>query len=605
MNQYLKNVIPRVRIEQSGLLLPPLSVKKTIFARIKTGARSFRTMHLRKTSILFCLSGILILPLLSMAQENGPDLQELLARADYYEYLNEDSCLYFANQAYTESVVQKDKMAQALSLAKIANAYQSKGEYEKALSYAQSLRDLSQQLHDDALFAQALMLTGTVYLDMGIFDAAYTHLTQAITIFQQEPETNSAKLGNGYNALGVLSAKQSQYEQAQAYFEKGLSLIDTLRDKQQIVLLNSNLALCCIYNQEIAKGEQLLKDQIQQVLRQNIPYNLTFLQLSLCRIYIESGNYDQALEYGEKALSSAEAKNNLLSTAQSLYYIGYIHFITQHDPEALSCFLRADSIARDLELLDIQAYAAGHIATLYESKGNYEQAYRYAIRQNEANNALNRKTNRENLYRLRHEYQYKQQLAEMESEDTRRTRRYIFTTAFAGLTLLLLWIWQSRQKIKLQNIKLKQNQTALELEQKNKEITTKTLYLQQKNKLLADIVDRLEKAKHLFKTSNQPIIDQIIHELTQSTKDNSWEEFELRFEQVHTGFFKKLNERFPNLSPTEKRLCAYLKLNMNSKEIAALTHTTVGNVEQARFRLRKKMGLHGTDINLLSFIESL
>ena len=605
MNQYLKNVIPRVRIEQSGLPLPPLSVKKTIFARIKTGARSFRTMHLRKTSILFCLSGILILPLLSMAQENGPDLQELLARADYYEYLNEDSCLYFANQAYTESVVQKDKMAQALSLAKIANAYQSKGEYEKALSYAQSLRDLSQQLHDDALFAQALMLTGTVYLDMGIFDAAYTHLTQAITIFQQEPETNSAKLGNGYNALGVLSAKQSQYEQAQAYFEKGLSLIDTLRDKQQIVLLNSNLALCCIYNQEIAKGEQLLKDQIQQVLRQNIPYNLTFLQLSLCRIYIESGDYAQALEYGEKALSSAEAKNNLLSTAQSLYYIGYIHFITQHDPEALSCFLRADSIARDLELLDIQAYAAGHIATLYESKGNYEQAYRYAIRQNEANNALNRKTNRENLYRLRHEYQYKQQLAEMESEDTRRTRRYIFTTAFAGLTLLLLWIWQSRQKIKLQNIKLKQNQTALELEQKNKEITTKTLYLQQKNKLLADIVDRLEKAKHLFKTSNQPIIDQIIHELTQSTKDNSWEEFELRFEQVHTGFFKKLNERFPNLSPTEKRLCAYLKLNMNSKEIAALTHTTVGNVEQARFRLRKKMGLHGTDINLLSFIEGL
>lgn len=529
----------------------------------------------------------------------------LLEKADYYEYLDEDSCLYFANQAYTESVVQKDKMAQALAVAKIANAYQGKGEYEKALSYAQSLRDLSQQLHDDALLAQALMLTGTVYLDMGIFDAAYTHLTQAITIFQQEPEANSDKLGNGYNALGVLAAKQSQYEQAQNYIEKGLSLIDTLRDKQQIVLLNSNLALCCIYNKEIERGEKLLKNQIQRVLDQNIPYNLTFLQLSLCRIYIESGQYQQALEYGKRALASAEEKNNLLSTAQSLYYIGYTHFITQHDSDALACFLRTDSIAKDLELLDIQAYTAGHIATLYESMGDYKQAYLYAVRQNQDNNALNQKTNRENLYRLRHEYQYKQQLAEMEAEDTKKTRRYIFTTAFAGLTLLLLWIWLSRQKIKIQNIKLKQNQTALELEQKNREITTKTLYLQQKNRLLADIVDRLEKAKHLFKTSNQPIIDQIIRELTQSTKDNSWEEFELRFEQVHTGFFKKLNEKFPNLSPTEKRLCAYLKLNMNSKEIAALTHTTVGNVEQARFRLRKKMGLHGTDTNLLAFIESL
>ena len=528
-----------------------------------------------------------------------------MEKADYYEYLNEDSCLYFANQAYTESVVQKDKMAQALAVAKIANAYQGKGEYEKALSYAQSLRDLSQQLHDDALLAQALMLTGTVYLDMGIFDAAYTHLTQAITIFQQEPEANSDKLGNGYNALGVLAAKQSQYEQAQNYIEKGLSLIDTLRDKQQIILLNSNLALCCIYNKEIERGENLLKDQIQRVLDQNIPYNLTFLQLSLCRIYIESGQYQQALEYGKRALASAEEKNNLLSTAQSLYYIGYTYFITQHDSDALACFLQADSIAKDLELLDIQAYTAGHIATLYESMGDYKQAYLYAVRQNQDNNALNQKTNRENLYRLRHEYQYKQQLAEMEAEGSRRTRRYIFTTAFAGLSLLLLWIWLSRQKIKIQNIKLKQNQTVLELEQKNKEITTKTLYLQQKNQLIADIVDRLEKAKHLFKTSNQPIIDQIIRELTQSTKDNSWEEFELRFEQVHTGFFKKLNERFPNLSPTEKRLCAYLKLNMNSKEIAALTHTTVGNVEQARFRLRKKMGLHGTDTNLMTFIESL
>ena len=55
-----------------------------------------------------------------------------MEKADYYEYLNEDSCLYFANQAYTESAVQKDKMAQALAVAKIANAYQGKGEYEKA-----------------------------------------------------------------------------------------------------------------------------------------------------------------------------------------------------------------------------------------------------------------------------------------------------------------------------------------------------------------------------------------------------------------------------------------------------------------------------------------
>ena len=97
----------------------------------------------------------------------------------------------------------------------------------------------------------------------------------------------------------------------------------------------------------------------------------------------------------------------------------------------------------------------------------------------------------------------------------------------------------------------------------------------------------------------------MIRKLSLSVNENAWNEFELRFERVHTGFFKTLNEKFPNLSPNEKRLCAYLKLNMSSKEIANLTHTTVGSVEQARFRLRKKLGLHSSDTDLSAFIESL
>ncbi|MDE7071815.1 MAG: LuxR C-terminal-related transcriptional regulator, partial [Bacteroidales bacterium] len=70
-----------------------------------------------------------------------------------------------------------------------------------------------------------------------------------------------------------------------------------------------------------------------------------------------------------------------------------------------------------------------------------------------------------------------------------------------------------------------------------------------------------------------------------------WQEFESRFERVHISFLKNLQKQYPDLSPTEKRLCAFLRLNMTTKEIANIMHVSSRAVEQSRYRLRKKLGL--------------
>ena len=245
------------------------------------------------------------------------------------------------------------------------------------------------------------------------------------------------------------------------------------------------------------------------------------------------------------------------------------------------------------------------LSMLYGEAGDYKKAYEYAVQQSDVRDSLNQQTNRDNLIRLTHEYQYKQQLALLEAARRKDLLPWIMAGILTLFVLLVFWVLYSRQRLKFDNVKLKEKNMALELEHRNKEIVTQTMYLQQKNHSIAGIIDKLSQAKHLFKSSNQPLIDEIIMELSLSIKDTTWEEFEMRFEQVHTDFFKNLNKRFPNLSPNERKLCAYLKLNMNSKEIARLTHTTVGSVEQARFRLRKKLGLTDSDTNLSNFIETL
>lgn len=521
-----------------------------------------------------------------------------LEKADYYKFVNEDTCLYFANLAYTESVAAQDRRLQAEALTYITMAYKTKGSYDKALEMSNTLAELAQQLRDDRLYAQSLYHKGTIYLKMGVLDAAYANLTSAIDIFKHYPPSNT--LAATYNALAVLFAKQGNFDKARGLFADGLSAVDTT-DKREYVLLNNNLALCYMFSGDEAAGEELLKSLIEQIEREGIPYNQSQIQLNLCRIYIDMGRIEDVLRFGEAGLAAARARHNPLSEAQALYYIGYAYYLMQQTDSAMAYFHSVDSITADLE---IRIYAFMHLASLYGSKGDYQNAYIYAVQQSTLKDSLNLRTNRDNLERLTHEYQYKQQLAVLEVERRKHLLTWGATSLITALVLIMLWALYSRQRLKLNNIQLKQKNMSLELEQRNKEIVAKTMYLQQKNQSIAAMADKLSQSKHLFKNSNKPIIDDVIRELSLSAKDSSWEEFELRFEQVHTDFFTNLNRRFPNLSQGEKRLCAYLKLNMNSKEIANLTHTTVGSVEQARFRLRKKLGLQVTD-NLSAFIETL
>jgi hypothetical protein len=82
-----------------------------------------------------------------------------------------------------------------------------------------------------------------------------------------------------------------------------------------------------------------------------------------------------------------------------------------------------------------------------------------------------------------------------------------------------------------------------------------------------------------------------------------WEEFEVRFQNVHNSFFKNLLERHPNLTSNERRLCAFLRLDMSTKEISALTGQSLRAIELGRIRLRKKLELTNTEVTLFDYIS--
>ncbi len=143
-----------------------------------------------------------------------------------------------------------------------------------------------------------------------------------------------------------------------------------------------------------------------------------------------------------------------------------------------------------------------------------------------------------------------------------------------------------------------------EIEFKNKEITAKAMFLIQKDELINKSIDKLNSISKLKYTDIQAQIIMLINELKLNLKDERWKEFETCFEKVHETFYSNLNIKFPDLTPNEKKLCAFLKLNLSTKEICALTQQSLKSVEIARTRLRQKLNLISTD-NLTSFISGI
>jgi DNA-binding CsgD family transcriptional regulator len=131
------------------------------------------------------------------------------------------------------------------------------------------------------------------------------------------------------------------------------------------------------------------------------------------------------------------------------------------------------------------------------------------------------------------------------------------------------------------------------------------MFLARKNESIRHISAKLLENQRNLSFSNRKTFQSIINELKNLEDDSIWEEFELRFNEVHQGFYKRIKKQFPNLSINDLRLCAFLKLNLSTKDIASITYQTPGSIDVARARLQKKLGINNTNVNLTELIQQV
>ena len=152
--------------------------------------------------------------------------------------------------------------------------------------------------------------------------------------------------------------------------------------------------------------------------------------------------------------------------------------------------------------------------------------------------------------------------------------------------------------IALQNAKLEG-----ELQFKNKELATVTMHLVERGGMLSSIKEELLTVIKRLNFPNLSYEFRSVFRMINDTEksDDDWNRFALYFDQVHNNFLSILKTKYPSLSPTDLKLCAYLRLSLSSKEIAQLLNISLKGVEVSRYRLRKKLNL-ATEVNLHDFL---
>jgi AraC family chitin signaling transcriptional activator len=151
-------------------------------------------------------------------------------------------------------------------------------------------------------------------------------------------------------------------------------------------------------------------------------------------------------------------------------------------------------------------------------------------------------------------------------------------------------------------MKIKNEQLSLTVDKKNKELAVSTMNLIKKTELLNIIKEDLKSSTD---DSSNRSIKSIISTITRNVKEeDTWNVFKEAFDNADKDFIKKVKELHQSLTPNDLRLCAYLRLNLSSKEIAPLINISVRSVEIKRYRLRKKMDL-AHEQGLVDYILSI
>lgn len=481
-------------------------------------------------------------------------------------------------------------------------------DYFKALEFAKQAKQLAidKKLRKKEVSADTNI--GNIAISQGDFKMASTYFFNALKYYEEVNDTSGMVSLN--NNLGASYDRMGEYDKALKCYFKAQEMLNAqkniARKRQVLPSLYNNIAN--IYQ---TKGDApaaltyyekalVLALEVPKHRAQGIAYN------NIGKLYLnELKQPAKALEYLQKGLAIREQNGDMGEVARSLVVLSNYYYKQKNYSAGLNHATRALEIGEQIGSLDIQKAAYECLSEIQEGRGKLlESLAAFRLFKKLSDSIQNQRATSE-ITRLQLQYDFEKAEKVREEESKQSRFRYLIAITALSTCLLLAVLITLIIRTKARQTELKRKNLAQDVEIKNKELTTNVMYLIRKNELINNVAERLLKLQRNTVPENQKIIHEIILDLQKEADNDTWKEFELRFNQVHGEFYTTLRKLYPGLSPADEKLCAFLRLNMSSKEIAAITQQSIKSVEVARARLRKKLNLTNTNSNLVTHLANL
>jgi tetratricopeptide (TPR) repeat protein len=552
----------------------------------------------------------------------------LIDLGEYYCSRNYDKALLFLQEALVLSTEINYQEGIAGSLLWQGRAYYYKDEYEVAYAYLEKAKAIYEEIGHVEGLAQYHYAIGAIHHING-------NILNAIKDFQEvvrlsEISGNNNVMATGFHCLGSLHLLRSEPELAMNYFKQALVLKRETGNESEEAIVLSGIGRVYeslgMYDSALYYLEQVIN--IRTVLKED--RGIASSQYMIGNLFLELGRYREAAEMFKASMTIFSYLNddtgiciNKYKLAEALNYLG------QRENAIRNAF-DAVEIARKINNPSLVSDIYVTLATLMAYNGRFQEAYEYKTLSSHLKDSL-AAANREKLIR---ELELKFQVGQKDSEiklwksrnEIQAKNNLLLTisiVAMSAIVLLLLFlfrmktyamkrrreIYEQEKTIHLQQSEIREKEQQLlekQLETKNRELASKALEMLRMNETIGDIIEKLDS----FSQNNDLTdglyhhISSIVNSLEAQLRDNSWNEFEKIFKNIHSDFFQKLLTVCPDLTPAEIKVAAFLKLNLSSKEIAAVMYKSEAGIKSTRYRLRKKLGLQ-TDDSLVPYLIKL
>ncbi len=489
--------------------------------------------------------------------------------------------------------------------------------------------NLALRLEDKVQEAYSYKVIGVAFWALGDYQLALANMLQSLGRYENLQD----ELGVGSMLLniGLVYSEQLSYGQAKSYFRKAFSVFEENdRGRSQATAL-TKLATVLMAEDSLAMAKDYLNRAIELHRENGYRYGLAEAYNRLGILYHMEGDYNASLDYLYRSRDISGTIDDNEGLAKCYADIALTLLDLKRYSEAEEYFRQSIHKAQSIGSKKWRAEAYAGLSRLYEVQHKTAAALSLYKRYHSLKDSILDQQKIMAIANLQDEYENREQLRDLENskkqirdlEEQARSR----TTLVAVLIILFLLlvavialayrnqslrarrladqkeqdlrlreIEKEKHKAEMENVRLTHKELERELELRQRELASYALNFLKKNEFLSDLKHDLQKVKSL------PELQRVKKKLQRaSSLDKDWENFRMQFDKVHGNFANELKAAHPDLTQAELKLATLLRINLNTKECAAILGVSPESAKTGRYRLRKKMNIE-TEENLFDYL---